>query len=1488
MKGYNTSLAGSVLLAVLLLVALLPVPTRAGYEMYRQHRQRQQMERQMQLRHHEEKKSEFVKGKICIGTNGRMSVPANREYHFKNLRDRYTNCTYVDGNLEITWIQNITDLNFLQHIREVTGYVLLSHIDLPQVILPRLQIIRGRTTFKLNKWEEAYGLFVSFSHMNTLELPALRDILGGSVGFFNNYNLCHVRSINWEEILSAPQTSMQYTFNFSSPERECAPCHPSCEAGCWGEGAHNCQRFSKLNCSPQCSQGRCFGPKPRECCHLFCAGGCTGPTQQDCLACKNFYDDGVCKQECPPMQIYNPTNYFWEPNPDGKYAYGATCVRKCPEHLLKDNGACVRKCPKGKMPHNSECVPCKGVCPKTCPGEGTVHSDNIGNYKDCTIIEGSLEILDQSFNGFQHVYANFSFGPRYIKMDPERLEVFSTVKEITGFINIQAHHENFTTLNYFRNLEVVGGRQLKENLFASVYIVKTSLKSLELKSLKRVNSGSIVILENSDLCFVEEIDWSEIKKSSDHEVMVQKNRNATECHTEGMQCSEQCFRTGCWGKGPEQCLECKNVKYKGRCLDSCKSLPRLYQVDTKTCGDCHAECKDFCHGPNADHCGSCVNVKDGRFCVAECPIMKHAMNGTCINCHKTCVGCRGPRDTIAPDGCISCEKAIIGSDATIERCLMKDESCPDGYYSDYVLQEEGPLKQLSGKAVCRKCHPRCKKCTGYGFHEQFCQECTGYKKGEQCEDECPQDYHANEETRVCVPCHQECRGCHGIGADQCDECRNLKLFEGDPYDNSTAFTCVSNCPASHPYKRFPQEAGKLGPYCSADPLQSGLRIEPQTQVKIVMGSVVVLVLVCIVFGIVFVLFSRHKNKKDAVKMTMALAGCEDSEPLRPSNVGPNLTKLRIIKEAEIRRGGVLGMGAFGRVFKGVWMPEGESVKIPVAIKVLMEMSGSESSKEFLEEAYIMASVEHPNLLKLLAVCMTSQMMLITQLMPLGCLLDYVRNNKDKIGSKALLNWSTQIARGMAYLEERRLVHRDLAARNVLVQTPSCVKITDFGLAKLLDYDSDEYRAAGGKMPIKWLALECIRHRVFTSKSDVWAFGITIWELLTYGARPYENVPAKDVPELIEIGHKLPQPDICSLDVYCILLSCWVLDADARPTFKQLAETFAEKARDPGRYLMIPGDKFMRLPSYTNQDEKDLIRTLAPVAMAAAAAAASTVDVPSTIAETDEYLQPKTRPSIMLPGPSAVDPSDEVPKSLRYCKDPLKPDDETDGNGKEVGVGGIRLNLPLDEDDYLMPTCQSQNQSTPGYMDLIGVPASVDNPEYLMGSTQAIAVMAQGSMGAHTPPPNSPHGMPMQTASQHSQIQPQPIQQPLQVLQHQYQQQLQQQQQQQQHQQQLQHHHQQQLSQSSHHSSASNGPNPPISHTPSLSNASSSVGLKQSDSILQMQTTGGVLHQQQSSPPTQTIGIPLSPTETEATSSEHEYYNDLQRELIPLHRNETTV
>uniref|UniRef100_A0A3B4B5U9 receptor protein-tyrosine kinase n=1 Tax=Periophthalmus magnuspinnatus TaxID=409849 RepID=A0A3B4B5U9_9GOBI len=183
---------------------------------------------------------------------------------------------------------------------------------------------------------------------------------------------------------------------------------------------------------------------------------------------------------------------------------------------------------------------------------------------------------------------------------------------------------------------------------------------------------------------------------------------------------------------------------------------------------------------------------------------------------------------------------------------------------------------------------------------------------------------------------------------------------------------------------------------------------------------------------------------------------------------------------------------------------------------------------------------------------------------------------------------------MMYLEERRLVHRDLAARNVLVKSPNHIKITDFGLARLLDADEKEYNADGGKMPIKWMALECIHYRKFTHQSDVWSYGVTIWELMTFGGKPYDGIPTREIPDILEKGERLPQPPICTIDVYMVMVKCWMIDADSRPKFKELAAEFCRMARDPQRYLVIQGDDRMKLPSPNDSkffqsllDEEDL-------------------------------------------------------------------------------------------------------------------------------------------------------------------------------------------------------------------------------------------------------------------------------------------------------------
>uniref|UniRef100_A0A8C6YR64 receptor protein-tyrosine kinase n=1 Tax=Nothoprocta perdicaria TaxID=30464 RepID=A0A8C6YR64_NOTPE len=411
--------------------------------------------------------------------------------------------------------------------------------------------------------------------------------------------------------------------------------------------------------------------------------------------------------------------------------------------------------------------------------------------------------------------------------------------------------------------------------------------------------------------------------------------------------------------------------------------------------------------------------------------------------------------------------------------------------------------------------------------------------------------------------------CTGPGPDNCMKCAH---FIDGPH-------CVKTCPAGvlgendtlvWKYADGNSVCRLCHPNCTR-----GSKI-PSIAAGVVGG---LLCLVVVGLGIGLYVRRRHIVRKRTLRRL--LQERELVEPLTPSGEAPNQAHLRILKETEFKKVKVLGSGAFGTVYKGLWIPEGEKVKIPVAIKELREATSPKANKEILDEAYVMASVDNPHVCRLLGICLTSTVQLITQLMPYGCLLDYIREHKDNIGSQYLLNWCVQIAKGMNYLEERRLVHRDLAARNVLVKTPQHVKITDFGLAKLLGADEKEYHAEGGKVPIKWMALESILHRIYTHQSDVWSYGVTVWELMTFGSKPYEGIPASEISSVLEKGERLPQPPICTIDVYMIMVKCWMIDADSRPKFRELIAEFSKMARDPPRYLVIQGDERMHLPSPTD-------------------------------------------------------------------------------------------------------------------------------------------------------------------------------------------------------------------------------------------------------------------------------------------------------------------
>uniref|UniRef100_A0A669E4F1 Receptor protein-tyrosine kinase n=1 Tax=Oreochromis niloticus TaxID=8128 RepID=A0A669E4F1_ORENI len=482
-------------------------------------------------------------------------------------------------------------------------------------------------------------------------------------------------------------------------------------------------------------------------------------------------------------------------------------------------------------------------------------------------------------------------------------------------------------------------------------------------------------------------------------------------------------------------------------------------------------------------------------------------------CHSLCkAGCWGP----GPSQCVSCQTFQRGTEC-VEQC--------DLY--------QGPVREYIDGSKCVACDPQCRPLNGsescHGPGAQHCTECRNFQDGENCVDRCPS----------------------GVKGD---------LHTVWKYSNATGhcLPCKTNCTPPCTVK---DERG-----CPID-----TRTGPGTSIAAAVGGVVLFI---ILLALLVFYLRRQKKLKRKETMRRILQEHELVEPLTPSGASPNQAQMRILKETELKKLRVLGSGAFGTVYKGIWAPDGENVKIPVAIKVLRENTSPKANKEILDEAYVMAGVASPYVCRLLGICLTSTVQLVTQLMPYGCLLDYVRENKDRIGSQFLLNWCVQIAKGMSYLEEVRLVHRDLAARNVLVKNPNHVKITDFGLARLLDIDETEYHADGGKVPIKWMALESILHRRFTHQSDVWSYGVTVWELMTFGSKPYDTIPARDIPEVLEGGERLPQPLICTIDVYMIMVKCWMIDPESRPRFKGLVNDFSAMARDPPRYVVIQNDEEM--------------------------------------------------------------------------------------------------------------------------------------------------------------------------------------------------------------------------------------------------------------------------------------------------------------------------
>uniref|UniRef100_A0A4W6CKX9 Receptor protein-tyrosine kinase n=1 Tax=Lates calcarifer TaxID=8187 RepID=A0A4W6CKX9_LATCA len=830
-------------------------------------------------------------------------------------------------------------------------------------------------------------------------------------------------------------------------------------------------------------------------------------------------------------------------------------------------------------------------------------------YTGCQVVHGHLEIT--------HLHGNLD------------LSFLQGIVEVQGYVLVAHVSVSLVPLD---NLRIIRGSQLYNSSYALAVMDNTlnrqGLRTLRLRSLTEILLGGVYIWGNPHLCFPDpqNIIWRDTLDEQNIHASHEMKRFHF-CSVTRIKCASGCQRckgplpndcchmqcaAGCTGPKDSDCLACRHFNDSGVCKENCPP-PTIYDPVT------------FQTKPNPNK-----KFNFGATCVKTCPYNYLAME---VACTLVCPKANQEVIITQPDGdetqkCEKCEGdcpkgrghcVFVGvlcylyidawpeewTDLSVFENLkvIRGRMLYKGVFSLAIqnlhIQSLGlrSLRSVSGglvllhnnsqlcytsslhweslllwyvknraeksKAKGYICHPLCDGgCWGPGPSQ--CVSCKAFRRGTECVEQCDIYQGAIREytdRSLCVACHTECRplngsaSCHGPGAEHCTECRHFQDGE----------FCVDHCPSV--VKEDQQTVWK---YSNA----TG-HLDPHHKHSTTMGGVV---LFFILLALLVFYLRRQKKLKRKETMRRILQEHELVEPLTPSGASPNQAQMRILKETELKKLRVLGAGAFGTVYKGVWAPDGENVKIPVAIKVLRENTSPKANKEILDEAYVMAGVASPYVCRLLGICLTSTVQLVTQLMPYGCLLDYVRENKDHIGSQFLLNWCVQIAKGMSYLEEVRLVHRDLAARNVLVKNPNHVKITDFGLARLLDIDETEYHADGGKVPIKWMALESILHRKFTHQSDVWSYGVTVWELMTFGAKPYDMIPAREIPEVLEGGERLPQPLICTIDVYMIMVKCWMIDPESRPKFKNLVNDFSLMARDPPRYVVIQNDEQMSMSS----------------------------------------------------------------------------------------------------------------------------------------------------------------------------------------------------------------------------------------------------------------------------------------------------------------------
>ncbi|KAJ1355926.1 Furin-like cysteine rich region [Parelaphostrongylus tenuis] len=655
-------------------------------------------------------------------------------------------------------------------------------------------------------------------------------------------------------------------------------------------------------------------------------------------------------------------------------------------------------------------------------------------------------------------------------------------------------------------------------------------------------------------------------------------------------CDETCDPAlGCWGRGPTMCTKCRYWQLNETCVKECPEEGFYQDYTTKQCLPCYEECLT-CSGPSERDCTSCRNVQlqtnDELICLANCGANHYEYNKQCKPCHKSCsnLRCTGPGDHLGPGGCSECLYAQVSREYEVIRCLFSPsmhEACRDvkGHYPS--------TRSISGVQLvhCVPCDEECVGCTSSGRNsiangcicKDYANEMT---KDSICLDKCLDSHYVasprnGTQPGICKSCHHLCDrgyGCTGPSESECTQCMFATL-QGEPN------VCLAECPEEFPFLDELRMCNRVDLNKEREKRSRMIAMIFATVFAILVISMLIVCIRCRTF--------KRKLLKEQISNYVDIP---EMTPIDPS-IRSNMSRVNLITASELQtKGTQLGAGAFGVVYAGFWFPKGKGkIKVPVAIKLVKGTRSGKEETEMLNEAMQMSSLRHEHLLRLVGICLHEEgIQLVTLLRPLGNLLGFLKKHKAHLCGKDLLLYCYQISSAMRYLYEHRVIHRDLAARNVLVKRHNHVEVTDFGLAKLLDYGQEKVKVMEGKVAIKWLALESLKDQSYTHRTDVWAFGVTCWEILTFGQSPYQGMDICSIKNFLQDGNRLSQPSNCSIELYQVLLQCWMANPESRPTFTMLHERFQNFCRIPHLYVE---DQATPQAFIETECQRDLLREL---------------------------------------------------------------------------------------------------------------------------------------------------------------------------------------------------------------------------------------------------------------------------------------------------------